>query len=368
MSMRRRGHKQTGKIATPLSVLWICPFLLVGHICICEHNQVASIIMSVSVFDLINTVSTIYKACEDVSSSKKVVRVAGEKLQAMIPLLQTLEAEDKSASSCASDDFVKGLHKELQALQKLIDKAGRMSSVLYVIKAASIHDDIETALRRLHFSFGALSVRQNIGLRNQLRAFQESWRKREGELSELRIKEKEGRRKLLQGQSEQEIMLNLMNATDTGTEDDLLKALAETKLEQEELDHILNEAISANDSVRQSKIQLEQEYLQQIIEALAWGEKHLQKQEVNEQQLGPPIWALCPITFQVMKDPVIVDSLCLHSCEREVLEVWLRRGHMTCPGVICNFGRVESPPIRLSVMQFKTIANALAQRRGLPFR
>ena len=283
--------------------------------------------MAVSVFDIISIVRTIHEVCEDVSSSKKVVQVAGEKLQAMIPLLEMLKQQD--ANNSGGSDFVKNLHKELKEVYKLICRAKQMNSVLYVIKASSIHDDIEAALRRVHFSLGALSVRQNIGINQQLQLLQLSWEKREEELFELKVKENEQKRKLLQGKSQADIVGNLINATEKGTNEELHHALEAIKKEREDLNQVLDDSIAASDSVRQSKVKQEEEYLEQIIAALAWAENLLQQEE--DQGNGVPDWAVCPVTHQIMSDPVTVDSLCLHNCQREVMVEWLDRGHMTCP-------------------------------------
>jgi hypothetical protein len=52
---------------------------------------------------------------------------------------------------------------------------------------------------------------------------------------------------------------------------------------------------------------------------------------VSEELLAIPEVFVCPITMEVMRDPVIAADG--HTYEREAIENWLRRGHRTSPQI-----------------------------------
>jgi hypothetical protein len=51
-------------------------------------------------------------------------------------------------------------------------------------------------------------------------------------------------------------------------------------------------------------------------------------------QIELPDWCYCPVTDEIMSDPVIVDASCKHTVDRSTFREWIARDNAVCP--ICS--------------------------------
>lgn len=80
-----------------------------------------------------------------------------------------------------------------------------------------------------------------------------------------------------------------------------------------------------------------------------------------------PDWCTCPVSNDIMEDPVIVDAPCLHTVNRSTLDKW--KDHGTCPLCSTPFrsmdGIFSSPnvPLREAIQEFFRTSHNRIQRK-----
>ena len=267
--------------------------------------------------DVLSLVRTIQQTSQDVSASKKLVKLSSEKLITIIPLLSSLEMDNSFSRdhSATTSNILDQVKNDLLNVQKIVAKVKQMNKVVYVIKASQIHDDLQSLLNHIHFSLASLGVQQNATLQKQLASFEDKWTQRDNELERTRLHEQKSLKNLLKG----DLKTNVAAITNHN-QDEMKRARQALREEQDELRTTL---LELNDSVRQSKLEQEQQYLDQIISALQVA--------AGPKATEAPAWAVCPITLEVMTDPVTVDSPCQHTFSRHAIKKWMNQRKMTCP-------------------------------------
>ena len=78
----------------------------------------------------------------------------------------------------------------------------------------------------------------------------------------------------------------------------------------------------------------------------------------SQSEIEYPDWAICPLTLEVMKDPLMDKNGLTY--EREAIVEWLRRGNSTCPltrKTLSYSMLVPNAALRLKIEQWKRVNN-----------
>jgi hypothetical protein len=107
-----------------------------------------------------------------------------------------------------------------------------------------------------------------------------------------------------------------------------------------ELSHAQEENRRARTETAQEKARLEANYMEQLISAL----NLIQIKEAPPNRADAYAWHLCPVSGEVMTDPVIINApYCACTCDRSSFQKWTDFGGRTCPvcGVALGSNRVQ---------------------------
>lgn len=95
------------------------------------------------------------------------------------------------------------------------------------------------------------------------------------------------------------------------------------------------------------------------------GKTQKQKEKVDSKKI--PSFCVCPVTMEIMRDPVIVDAPCKHTCSRQAMERWLVREEAaaTCP--ICGI-ELTSSQLSPNSMLRDAITSTVGEDEKIPIR
>ena len=152
--------------------------------------------------------------------------------------------------------------------------------------------------------------------------FHHAWLERE---DELRLEaEKEAK---IRGQLSQKL---LQPVTDEARKDiarmagiDVNQLHEELEQVRKERDLIRSQFEASKDTVARDKANNEANFMDQIVKALS------QPPPPSAPLQSPPD-CFCPITTEIMDDPVIIDAACNHTISRVAAQRWLE-SHSNCP-------------------------------------
>mmetsp|Transcript_30508 Transcript_30508/g.91103 ORF Transcript_30508/g.91103 Transcript_30508/m.91103 type:complete len:270 (-) Transcript_30508:1983-2792(-) len=268
--------------------------------------------MMASASDVISLTFAVYEACDAACAAKKLLSVAGKSMDTLMHVLYKIK------SGPSSDDPVvfrvlQELEAEILITQRIVDKAKKTNCLVFFVKAKGLGEDLEANLRRIQLTLMTLEATRNEQLFQEVRRFHETYREQERILKDEAQRERLQREGIMDG----DIAANIAGITGNQSREELEKALREIKNERSNLLEVVRKS---QDSVKRDKLKMEKLEMDQIIAALELSnsEKKNGTPKTSHEQL--PDWCLCPITAEIMKDPVIVNALCSHTCSREALE------------------------------------------------
>jgi hypothetical protein len=268
----------------------------------------------------------VYRVCEGAAETRATLKVTGRKMKGMAQLLESLPEDYYSQQEVGF--FLEETKDEVEQILTLVSKATRLNKVVYVLHAKRTKYDIDKILTNINLSLQSLDIAQTELLRQKFES--SGWNRPDDAATRLALeKEKAAREELLQVLHEtneslkRENIAHMVGITSVDRKDALLEQV------QNEIGELQAELLQAKSRAACGKAKLEEIYMNQLIAALNLVE--VQQPAPNQEQAE---WTICPVSLEVMKDPVIVDAICLHTCDRSSLDKWIDKGGKTCP--ICG--------------------------------
>mmetsp|Transcript_2671 Transcript_2671/g.4773 ORF Transcript_2671/g.4773 Transcript_2671/m.4773 type:complete len:262 (+) Transcript_2671:3-788(+) len=250
--------------------------------------------------EVLSLVLDLHRTCQDVIEAKSTLKAVGRQIEVLIPVLRKIE----ESSEYAPDDdatlsrALREIDLELTQTKRAVDKAKKMNKVLYVVKAKSVREDIDTHLRRVQLSLAMLEAGNTVALRRELNVFREEWREREGDLLAETARERLRYERLMNGN----VAENISGVADIRDREELADALREMERERDEVRQTLE---SSRDSASRAKAELEELDMAQIVAALLIAERNLDRSnEGKADDARLPECCYCPVTFDVLLDPI----------------------------------------------------------------
>lgn len=272
---------------------------------------------SVGVSDVLSIAMAVYQMCSDASATKSALKAAQSKMEMLLPILFKVQSDQRAVGpDNVMAPILRQVHSDIERVRNLLQKANKMNKAVYVVRASGIREDLDASLDSVRFSLMALEVCQSDVLSRELHDFHEAWRIREEELREEALQERKEQEQLGKG----DIAKNVVGAAGISGREELQEAIHGLK---DERDKLHRQLLSSKDDIATAKAVMERDAMEKIIAALELANAG----KVREL----PDSCLCPISNEVLVDPVIMDSMCKHSCSREAFKRWYGDGHRDCP-------------------------------------
>jgi hypothetical protein len=304
---------------------------------------------------VINLAWQVYFVCEDAAEKRGTLKVTGQKMQGLAQLLDSLPAHCYSQQEVSF--FLEETNDEVKQILTLVSKATRLDEVVYVLQAKRIKYDLDKILTNINLSLQSLDIAETELLRQNLESScwnrpddtatrlaldiaetellrknleSSDWNRPDDTATRLALdKEKAARRELLQVLQEtseslkRENIARMAGITTVDRKDALLEQV------RHEIGELQAELHQAKSRASRGKAQLQVDQMNQLLSAVNLVQ--FQQPAPDEEEAE---WTICPVSLEVMKDPVIVDAMCLHTCDRSSFDEWIDKGGKTCP--ICG--------------------------------
>ena len=299
----------------------------------------------------------IYNACQDAKAAKKVLAIVAFKMENLIQVLQQLTPKGGRRNAESDAILIKVLNDldtEIRSVQKIVDKTMKMNRVLYIIKAKGIHEELNESLSQIHFSLMTLEIHNSSQIQKIIQNFHEQWKAREAELKEQERQDQNDPLIVMQGATIKQQAEKLRQVIQG--KDEIEQELRQVQAARTELQRELQ---GVKDSVAQGKARIEEEAMAQVIAAL-------QQLEI-ESDAAPsgdndPDYFLCPVSAEIMTDPVIVGASCGHTVARETHKRWTETKR-TCP--VCGI-ELRSIHVAPNVPLRDAVSHYLANQANPP--
>mmetsp|Transcript_38533 Transcript_38533/g.84572 ORF Transcript_38533/g.84572 Transcript_38533/m.84572 type:complete len:335 (+) Transcript_38533:265-1269(+) len=297
----------------------------------------------VSVGDVIAIAEHVYLTCEGVPAAKKMVKTVGKSMGTLRSVLESMPDEYESSTETLPDAMRRpliSLKEHVDKMSKDAKRAKAMSILGYLVRGRGVRGDLLEGMSNVQFSANTLllavaetSRQGGEATYELLEDFKRKWEKNEEECRRNNEAEAKARSKKV------DEILRLLRSGDANANADLSMRndLAELGISsQGDLQRAVRELETERDQLKkdlryntQAKLKQEEELMQQIANALG----QIDLRNVNDHDL--PWWCICPISMEVMEQPVNMDS---KECECVVDELsfneFLTKGESTnrCPG------------------------------------
>ena len=280
----------------------------------------------VSIADIVRMAQTIHRLCQDAQAKRAALKEAELKVAVVMEILSELPPE------AASQTALQQVYVGLTALYETVTKMNRMKLFLYAYKAKECVNEIRHQTANLQFYMNSLQVSQTAAVFRKLVKMDDALDAVEDE-SSLR-KQIELERKQ---QKDLNALLRNQHALDAAELE--RRGWIQSNEEIQELVQQLMEErdrLVANHERDKSAIKdrMEAQHLEQMIQLLE--RPALVPAEISSPQL--PLQVIesvtCPITSEIMDDPVIVDGIHCKCCmSRQAFETWqkTKNSNNTCP-------------------------------------
>ena len=262
-----------------------------------------------------------YRLCQEASDTKAALKEVEQKLLLVAHILQSLPKHVPAPSLAAINTCI-------TSIQSTIVKARAMSKVVYLIKTKDIRSSLTQEMDRMHSFLLSLEVDQNSSLYEKIGQLQDQWGNIELDdtfQKQMNLEQKQAQelRQLIQRPGEQQFdVADMQRRGLIAPQDDLHALIDELFLE---LDRLYKESSSA-------KAQMEAQYMEQIVQ-------FFRNNVPTNTPCAPPTVndlpdsCLCPVSAEIMLDPVCVDSAsCRCVVDRTSFQRWVQQnGNNTCP-------------------------------------
>lgn len=284
-----------------------------------------------SVSDVIRLAQSIHQMCQDARTTRGALREAAVKLAVVTDILSELPAE------AARQDALRQVYVVLQALNECVAKASQMKRFTYSRKAKDIANEIRNHTGNLQFYMNSLQVSQTAAVFRKLVEMDNALEAVEDEDSLRQQLEKER-------QQQKELNALLRN------KEQVIDAAELQRLgwieSNDELQDLIHQMVLERDALvarherdkAAVKDRVEADHLEQIINLLertALVEEVTPTPTTTSVEIPPEVVesVTCPITSEIMTDPVIVDGIHCKCCvSREAFQAWQKAGTTnTCP-------------------------------------
>jgi len=263
-----------------------------------------------------------------------------------IAIVKTVLDMIDPSTAIAQVDTLKLIVQTLKQLSDEVTSVKKMTRFVYIFQAKGCQDRLRHIVDTLQFYLNSLQVAQTSEISKFLR---ESWSTAvDGDagllqqLEEERCQADELRRQV----DAKSLEVEQLKQMGLHTKEDLRGSLSQAEDVRRSLEHQMN-----------AKSQQEATYLKQVIYLIQQEEQLLQLIQEPEENIVvhpvtpsqeedlavirlPPI-PDCPITGELIRDPVILDCACRPTVDRESFQVWLR--HQTSLEVISSNGPPRCP-------------------------
>jgi hypothetical protein len=285
---------------------------------------------------VINLAWQVYFVCKDAAETRATLKVTGRKMKGMALLLDSLPTHCYSQQEVGF--FLEETNDEVKQILTLASKATRLDEVVYVLQAKRIKYDLNKILININLSLQSLDIAETELLRQNLES--SDWNRPDDAATRLALdKEKAARRELL---------LVLQEASESLKRENIARMAGITTVERkaallEQLRHEIGELQAelhrAKSRASCGKAQLQVDQMNQLISAVNLVQFQQPAPDQEEAE-----WTICPVSLEVMKDPVIVDAMCLHTCDRSSFDEWVDKGGKTCPICGVNLRSKQAQP------------------------
>jgi hypothetical protein len=319
----------------------------------------------------------IYQLCEDEdaaaaeTNTKKSLAAAGRKMINFATVLRSFPPE--YAASPAVSLFLQELKDEIGKVFTVCQDAHAMRKLIYVLRAKHIQKDLAEKINLIHYSIYTHLVGQNPQLyEGNARALEQVSNMHEFYMAAVNEqKQLEELEKILE-LKDNEAKLAKLRENDLIQENaDLQNIIRDLMPERDDLHQRVQQA--SPNSITFSKAKAEQLYMDQIFSLLndvtiaTPNNKTPPTPETaslsSESLQGILESCYCPISAQVMKDPVLPHCPeCTQTCDRASLEQWFATGKTSCP--LCGHSQLLSSRIRPNAALRNTI-EACLQASGI---
>ncbi|KAL3597758.1 hypothetical protein D5086_009395 [Populus alba] len=255
------------------------------------------------------------------------------RLKLLVPLLEEIKEIDhhKLSSSEGLKTSLVNLKKALLGAKKLLKKCGCGSKIYLAMESEAVMSSFHAVYDHLNQALDDLQY-DELGISVEV--------KEQVELTRMQLKRAKRRTDTQDIELAMDMMVVFSKKDDRNADSAILERLA-SKLELHTISDLKAEEVAVRKLVKQRGVQ-NAESIQQIKDFLGKfrhiagvdetivldgpiSSKSLQKC----QSLLIPHEFLCPITLEIMVDPVIVASG--QTYERESIQKWLNSNHRTCP-------------------------------------
>ncbi|XP_009759338.1 U-box domain-containing protein 15 [Nicotiana tabacum] len=282
------------------------------------------------VYELMGIIQTVSSYAEYRRTQRKESRNLVRRMKLLLPLLEEIRDFEEQIPESGIECLVK-MKKAFHSAKKLL-KSCHGGSKLYLALES------EAVMRRFHSVYEKLSHAldgmpyEELGISDE-----------EKEQVELMLVQFKRARKRIDTQDMElamDLMVSLSTENDRNADSASIERLA-NKLELHTVEDLKAETISIRKVIKERRAQ-NAESTQQIIDLLnklkrlagmeetgIFDEPVIPKALEKSTSLAIPNEFLCPITLQIMTDPVIVSTG--QTYERESIQHWLDTNHRTCP-------------------------------------
>ena len=343
--------------------------------------------MADALSNVIRTAVQIRRMCERAKACRSLVEVIERKMASLVPVMAEIQDHLGEMDTTAVLHLTTALARDIHECRAIVQRASQMSKISYIVHSNDLRENIERNLRAIHLTLMSLQasqntylIHQNQRLADEFRKFHLAWQQREKELQ--REKERASRLKARVARSLEEC--NQQGASDQARREIVAKAaginVSHAKWLERELvyarddhDRLIAKLNRDKDTVTRCKAKADAMLMDQIITALAISES-INARPSLECASPPPSAPLppeanhtstsrrdlpedcfCPITNQVMDDPVILDANCHHTVSREAAQQWFGHNKSTCP--VCGI-EVDSHHLSPNV-QLRNVTESL---------
>ncbi|XP_073308322.1 U-box domain-containing protein 15-like [Primulina huaijiensis] len=247
------------------------------------------------------------------------------RLRLLIPLLEELESDE---ALC----YLNSLNQSLLAAKKLLKTCISGSKIFLAMESEAVSSRFQAVYDKINHALNDMPY-EKLGISEEVRE--------QVELMHMQLKRAKRRAETQDIELAMDLMIVFSGNDDRNVDGAVIERLAK-KLELHTVEDLKAETTAVRKLVK-AKGSLNSENIQQVVDLLQKFKQTIEIDENNCVLDGPlsmrrlekckslmiPHEFLCPISLEIMADPVIIATG--QTYERESIRKWLSSGHRTCP-------------------------------------
>ncbi|XP_075476780.1 U-box domain-containing protein 15-like [Primulina tabacum] len=247
------------------------------------------------------------------------------RLRLLIPLLEELESDE---ALC----YLNSLNQSLLAAKKLLKTCISGSKIFLAMESEAVSSRFQAVYDKINHALNDMPY-EKLGISEEVRE--------QVELMHMQLKRAKRRSETQDIELAMDLMIVFSGNDDRNVDGAVIERLAK-KLELHTVEDLKAETTAVRKLVK-AKGSLNSENIQQVVDLLQKFKQTIGIDENNCALDGPlsmrrlekckslmiPHEFLCPVSLEIMADPVIIATG--QTYERESIRKWLSSGHRTCP-------------------------------------